>query len=178
MKNEYDLLCKTYPNMYSDNNFQRELQKLLEKFLYSKDKAGYDKFINDISILNLITPTTVHSNILYSLYKIYTNKYPQTYLAFLFDRDSFYSSSASGAASMPTPKEEDSSYASVYLLSKVQNNLYVFTHELGHNIGLNHPFEEFGIPQANTFNYMDYGSKINMFWFWQWKFIQNAKSPK
>ena len=46
-----------------------------------------------------------------------------------------------------------------------------FVHEMGHTLGLKHPFETSGYSQGSTTNFMDYSVKTNMFWQWQWKEI-------
>jgi hypothetical protein len=66
-------------------------------------------------------------------------------------------------------------YGSVYLTKHVSNKI-VFTHELGHNLGLNHPFEEFTIPNSSTQNFMDYNNIRNKYWFWQWDFIRTQQT--
>jgi len=178
IKQRYDSLVNVYGNDFSNQDFQKKLKKFLVDQGYSSDDNGYIKFLSDFgstspifSIVSKITKTNVSSNIILNLFALYTNKYTNKYLAFVFDRNSFSDQSPSvpGAAL---------GFGSVFLYSKVQNNLYVFSHELGHNLGLRHPFEEFGIPEANTYNYMDYNPNANMFWYWQWKVIQEAEFPK
>jgi len=178
MYNRYNALRNAYPNT-SNKDYQEQLLILLEEYGYPKDQAGYNKYMSDcnpnlpeFSLASRITSTGLRSDVLYDLYKIYTNKYPQMYLGFIFNRERFSDQSFSvpGAASKPN----DGCFSSIFLYAKTQNNLYVFTHELGHNLGLSHPSEEFGIPEANTLNYMDYNPNANMFWYWQWKIIQNA----
>jgi hypothetical protein len=173
MYNSYKEISDSYTDR-SNPELRNKLNQLLRKYGYLDNQ--FDKYVSDcnpnipiFSLMTKITSTNVHTEIMHDLFEIYTNKYEKSYLSFIFDRSSFSNEPATvpGVASL---------YKSIFLFSRVRNNLSVFTHELGHSLGLKHPFEEFGTPYANTLNYMDYG-RANMFWFWQWNFIQNAKFP-
>jgi hypothetical protein len=69
------------------------------------------------------------------------------------------------------------------------DDYYTYTHELGHALGLKHPFSDkianhnVGkpmplIPQGNSRNFMDYSSYSDMFWKWQWKIIRKNAGKK
>ena len=63
------------------------------------------------------------------------------------------------------------------LFKNVLTNWGTLIHEMGHTFGLGYTFGTNGFIQGSSTNFMDYTSKRNMFWKWQWKIIQNANTP-
>ncbi len=58
----------------------------------------------------------------------------------------------------------------------ILNKFYVYSHELGHGLGLNHTFENNGsknIPQGKTSNFMDYNSSYDTWFRYQYLRILN-----
>jgi hypothetical protein len=62
---------------------------------------------------------------------------------------------------------------SIVIFKSALTKWSTFVHEVGHTLGLQHPFNTRGFTQGNSNNYMDYTYKRNMFWQWQWKIINN-----
>jgi hypothetical protein len=70
------------------------------------------------------------------------------------------------------PEKAKPNYAIIYYNAK--NNYSTYVHELGHNQGLKHPFQEFPtIYKYSTYNIMDYGRIRYTFWYWQSKILYN-----
>jgi hypothetical protein len=60
----------------------------------------------------------------------------------------------------------------VVVLKPAVTDWETFVHEIGHTLGLKHPFEiSTNFRKGNSTNFMDYSVKQNMFWQWQWKAI-------
>jgi hypothetical protein len=65
------------------------------------------------------------------------------------------------------------------IFSNSSNDYTTYVHELGHLLGLLHPFRENTpddarktqplIPRGSSQNFMDYTRNPNMFWRWQWE---------
>ena len=62
----------------------------------------------------------------------------------------------------------------IVLFKSALTNRNAFVHEIGHTFGLKHPFDTTGFIKGNSTNFMDYTSKRNMFWYWQWKIINTT----
>jgi predicted Zn-dependent protease len=176
LKRMYDRYAEIYNN-FSGTERSNRINQLLNEYGFSNNES--QKYMDscspnqpDHSLVKKITPETVQTGIMHDLFKIYADEYPKSYIAFVFNRGQLLYKSKSVPAAASTERND---YSSVYLFSEVKDNPSIFTHELGHSLGLKHPFDEFGIPQTNTKNYMDYGGSINMFWYWQWGFIQTEQ---
>jgi hypothetical protein len=62
----------------------------------------------------------------------------------------------------------------ILLLPTVENNWRHYIHEIGHTLGLDHPFNNGQYRQTSTTNFMDYSPIQNLFWHWQWKEINKT----
>lgn len=63
--------------------------------------------------------------------------------------------------------DEDAGIARYYIFYFAGARSCTWTHELGHNLGFKHTFEE-GVTERKTKNFMDYGNDRYQFWKWQW----------
>ena len=81
-----------------------------------------------------------------------------------------------GFADTPPYLNETRSYTIVIFKSSL-TKWSLFAHEIGHTFSLEHPFDTNSFTKGSSRNFMDYTSKMNMFWYWQWR-IMNKKDFK
>jgi hypothetical protein len=77
-----------------------------------------------------------------------------------------------GFADTPFTPDKTKSY-SIVIFKPALADWEILTHEMGHTFSLKHPADTSGYSQGSTTNFMDYTAKRNMFWYWQWKIINN-----
>jgi predicted Zn-dependent protease len=70
------------------------------------------------------------------------------------------------------PNSRNNDEYSIVVLKQCITSWETFVHEIGHTLGLKHPFEmNSSFIKGYSTNFMDYSVKQNMFWHWQWKVI-------
>ena len=172
MRNRFWEICGGYTEPERSN----KLRELLRSYGYGYGDGG--AFVAYCAIEFRLASRIdeaggIDNRIIHDLYEMY--KYGSYFLAFVFSEDSFSNSGAPASAMNPAD-----GFGSIYLLPRVRNNLFIFTHELGHNLGLRHPYE-IGVQSRETTNFMNHQFlptlTLNMFWKWQWRDIRNAPNP-
>jgi hypothetical protein len=161
MRNDYDTLYSEYKGDFA--KMGNSLSDLLKKYRYTPNQEGFIKFIKETEICNSIKKEAIPASIMDQLYNLFADNYKKgEFLAFILNRKNF-----SGQDFAVPGAAGQGRYYSIFLYDAFDYP-YVFAHELGHNLGLEHPFKEFSIPKGSSTNFMDYGRSPNMFWYWQW----------
>ena len=161
-------LVKVIVNDTIGKNIDIEAQKAkieykLNNKSYNQGFAQWKVSVDDKTVyVNLETPTRLDSILIKAKDK-YGEKQEKDYIMFIC--------AEGNDCGLAYPFDNPFFRYSIIPLKNDCNPLVTSVHELGHNHGFQDLYIEYPSIFNDTFNFMDYSKKRNMFWKWQWNEI-------